>query len=421
MGLTYVPARSQSSASFWQRTALAVSGSLLFLTQAAHAAGLLITLVVPTDSSAPGSTVPIGLLAANSDNRAQDFTAPATLSGVLTAGGQTWNVQLTSVRTEDRESLIPGGFANHDYNLILPSGATGLAILEISGGLSVPVRAVVTIAATAPAAVASASPTPAAAAEVPAVGNRTAASTLQRSFVDHFTTLDPVYFIYGTKAPAAKFQFSFKYRLVSLDDGKDTSPESTVQFGYTQRSLWDVNASSSPFYDTSYMPSLFYQFLTSAPNRKEDKGGVTWLGFSGGYQHESNGMDSKASRSVNQLYLRSGALIGQPDHWHSVVQLRVFDYVGGLSDNPYLKDYRGYGDWLVTIAKGDGPSLTYTGRAGKDFNHWTAQFDLSIPVKTKVLDFATYLLIQYFDGYGESLRDYTKYSDTVRAGISLVR
>ncbi len=420
MGLTHSSAGSKSIARLWPRTAWAV-GCALLLTPAAQAAGLLITLIVPSDSSAPGSTVPVGLLAANSDNRAQDFTAPATLSGILTAGGQTWKVQLTSARTEDRESLVPGGFANHDYNLTLPSGVTGQAVLEISGGLSAPVRAVVMISATATSSVASVSPSSAAAAEVPAVGNRTAVSTLQRSFVDHFTTLDPVYFIYGPKAPAAKFQFSFKYRIVSLDDGKDTSPESTVQFGYTQRSLWDVNAHSSPFYDTSYMPSLFYQFLTSAPNRKEDQGGVTWLGFASGYQHESNGMDSTASRSINQLYLRSGALIGRPDRWHSIVQLRVFDYAGDLSDNPYIKDYRGYGDWLVTLAKGDGPSLTYTGRAGKDFNHWTAQFDLSIPVKTKVLDFATYLLIQYFDGYGESLRDYTKYSDTVRAGISLVR
>ncbi len=114
--------------------------------------------------------------------------------------------------------------------------------------------------------------------------------------------------MYGTKAPAAKFQFSFKYRLLTFDPGATEAPKQTLQFAYTQRSLWDINASSSPFYDTSYMPALFYEFLTLAPDPNTAKGGPTWLGLQSGYQHESNGQGSVQSRSLNTMFVRSGYL-----------------------------------------------------------------------------------------------------------------
>jgi outer membrane phospholipase A len=44
-----------------------------------------------------------------------------------------------------------------------------------------------------------------------------------------------------------------------------------------------------------------------------------------------------------------------------------------------------------------------------------------VPIRTKLLNFETYLLIQYFNGYGESLLHYDTKSETVRAGLSLVR
>ena len=76
---------------------------------------------------------------------------------------------------------------------------------------------------------------------------------------------------------------------------------------------------------------------------------------------------------------------------------------------------------MLIVGKNGGTALAYTGRAGRDFNHVTTQLDLTIPVRLKLLDFASYFLVQYFDGYGESLRDYDKKSSALRAGISLVR
>lgn len=409
-----------------------------------QAQGLVLTLVGPSESVAPGAEVSVGLLAVNSTEVEANFAPPLVIHGQLWRGDRSWPVALTSV-PGTAATVLPGAFNSRAYTFTLPAGVSGRLILEASDGLTAPVRAVLAVgsppgagptaptvpeqAAPAPASASSiASPLAAATSTVPPAtvaptpaGNETAVAGLQRSFLDHFGQLDPIYFIYGPKAPAVKFQFSLMYRFFSFDgpDAHD-APEKTLQFGYTQRSLWDITASSSPFYDTSYMPSLFYQFLAPAP-RPENAGGITWLGFQSGYQHESNGQAGTLSRTINSLFVRTGVLLGRADRWHAVLQLRGFDYVGGLSDNPAMKDYRGYSTWGVTIGRGDGPSLAYTGWMGQHFNHVTSQYDLTFPVKTHVLDFATYLLIQYFDGYGESLRAYEHHSDTVRAGISLAR
>ena len=100
---------------------------------------------------------------------------------------------------------------------------------------------------------------------------------------------------------------------------------------------------------------------------------------------------------------------------------RVFAYIGDLSDNPRLKDYRGNGELLVVVGKNGGTALAYTGHTGRNFNHFTTQLDLTIPVKIKLLGFASYILVQYYNGYGESLRDYDKKSTALRVGASLVR
>jgi len=399
-----------------------VAGFLLVATaETARADPLITSLVPPAEAVPSGSTIPVGLLVANSGPNTENLNEPATLPGQLWQAEQSWSVVLTASGSTEH-SVAPGQFALCAYSLALPDGVAGRVILEVSQGLSHPATSVISIATPRPDPLGVQATPQARPAQK--VRYQTIAYTLQRTFADHFSPFEPVYFIYGPKAPAAKFQFSFKYRILSFDDFSEEMegwPQRTLQFGYTQRSLWDLDANSSPFYDTSYMPSLFYQFLSKASVTEEDRGGAKWLGLQTGYQHESNGQGSVASRSLNTMYLRSGALFGRADRWHAIVQGRVFEYIGGLSDNPYLKDYRGYGEWQAVVARGSGPSLSYIGRAGKDLSHFTSQFDLNLPVKTHLLDFATYFLIQYFDGYGESLREYDRHSDTIRAGISLVR
>jgi outer membrane phospholipase A len=193
-----------------------------------------------------------------------------------------------------------------------------------------------------------------------------------------------------------------------------------LQAGYTQRSLWDIDANSSPFYDTSYMPELMLESLAPMPTERD--GWFTRLGSQLAFKHESNGRDGPDSRSLNVVSLRAAAMLGPIDDWHLLVIPEVFAYVTSLDDNHDLKDYRGYGQLRLGLSRdARRPSALYAVRAGKNFNHWTHQVDLTLPFRTKWLNIETAFLVQYFSGYGESLRSYTERSETVRAGISLVR
>jgi outer membrane phospholipase A len=392
--------------------------SLLALATVSRADGLIVTAIPPAGTVAQGSEVLVGLMGVNPGTADAVFQPPAALHGFLRQGARSWPVELRQSGASG-PSVAPGGFATVAFSLSLPRELLGQFILEISDGLPQPVSVIISVRP--PTAAGGKAPSIAPGYSVVSLSSQPANSLLGRSFIDHFSVLDPMYFVYGTKAPAAKFQFSLKYRLLSFDEGPTGAEASSVQFGYTQRSLWNVNAHPSAFYDTSYMPSVFYQFLSPAANPEPGTSELTWLGFYTGYQHESNGQGGTLERSMNTLFVRSGLLVGRTDKWHSILLLRAFTYIEGVADNPEIKDYRGFGDWGVVLADGAGPSLTYTGWAGQKFNHGTTQLDLNIPIRIKIVDFDTFFLVQYFNGYGESFREYQAHSNVVRAGISLVR
>ncbi len=377
---------------------------------------LATTLMPPSGPVTAGARVPIDLVSLNPGGLETPFTTPASLSGRLSAGGTEWPVTLQA-KSVAPVAVAPGGFAARHYEFVLPAGVTGQVVLEVtSPGLPV-LRTVFEVNATAglsPAAEAPATPLGALGSSTPVV------STLSRSFAGRFLPNQPVYFIYGTGDQSAKFQFSFDYRLATLDWGKpDKEKVSTLRFGYTQRSLWDLNSASSPFYDTSYIPE--FVITTDAVIPKESSRWFTWIGWRGGFQHESNGRGGSDSRSINTVYLRPRFLLGSPDSWFLVVLPEVYTYVGGVSDNPSIKDYRGYGKLKLYFGHSSGPTLMFTGWAGNGFDHKSLQLDFTYPFQSHWLNIEAYLMAQYFDGYGESLLSYDKKSDALRFGIGLVR
>lgn len=419
---------------------------MLSLTTWCRAEDPFATLSISPETVQPGANVPLDVVLLNPATDPVSFATPAEINATLIVGDRRWSVTLHQQKTDPGE-IRPGAFSRRSYVLHLPQDAYGLGVVEIE--LPLPLRGAIDIARPPRPAVAVAEPPPppppeptpppppaVVSNEVPPPSNpsdsgvkrarereglipRSAASHVERAFRDHFSAHEPVYFIYGGKTPEAKFQLSFKYRVFGDREGDADHTKNSVQFGYSQRSLWALNQTSSPFYDTSYMPEFFYEYLT--PESPGEPGKFTFLGFQTGYGHESNGRDGPNSRSLNMLFVRPAFALGRLDGWRVIVAPRLFSYVFDLSDNPEIKKYRGYGEMRLMIGKNEGPELALTGRTGSGWEHSTYQVDLTVPLRFKLSNFASYFLMQYFDGYGESLITYRAKSAVLRAGFSFVR
>ena len=362
------------------------------------------------------SSITVDVLVANTGKEPAHFTFAASIDGKISEVNQSWVIRLTRPQAEP-VSIEPGAFAVRTYSAVAPSGTTGRLVMEVDTTWPEAVVAVVdrastsTGAATGATASSGTSPSPAAI---------TAASRIERTFAGRIAPHEPIYFIYGSHTPSAKFQFSFKYELAHFGTSSPTYVPDTLQFAYTQRSLWDIRGNSSPFYDTSYMPELIFESLTPAPQHSQSSW-FNYLGYQTAVRHESNGREGDTSRSLNTAYIQPLIAIGPLDTWHLILAPEVFAYIGGLSDNPDLPDYRGYGQLRAILARNKGPSLMLTAIPGRGFHKHTLQWDLTVPVHVPVIDWRTYLLFQYFDGYGESLLHYNQKSRIFRAGVSFVR
>jgi phospholipase A1 len=377
----------------------------------------LLTLVAPSERLTPASPWRVELVAFNPGTTTSYYQPPATLTARAGAGSTVVNVRFAAAE-EGRMTVPPGGFGLRSYVAAQPPALTGLVALEFTADLPSVLRTAIAIDASAPS---PAAPDPAPSAPLRnLVHLSTASSAIERTFAGRFGLHESIYFIYGPDAPAAKFQLSFKYRLMKIRSQAEGAFTHTLQAGYTQRSLWDIDATSSPFYDTSYMPELMIESLAPMPADPDRL--FTPLGLQLAFKHESNGRDGPNSRSLNTVVFRGAFVLGALDRWHLIVAPELFAYVTSLEDNPGLEHYRGYGRLRLALEKNNRrPSVVYNFHAGDDFSHPNHQVDLTIPFRTSLLDVETAFLIQYFNGYGESLLDYQKPSEVVRAGISLVR
>lgn len=230
---------------------------------------------------------------------------------------------------------------------------------------------------------------------------------------------EPTYFILGSddeRGLDAKLQLSFKYRPFAPEGSIAQSFPylSNLYFAYTQMAVWDIGGESSPFRDTNYRPSLFYRWVG-------DDYGLRPYEWRAGYEHESNGQSAEDSRSIDTAFVRPT--------WH-------FDFAGGKrltltpkfyhylakEDNSDIHRYRGYADWQMRFGREDGWILSSLYRQGTG-GYASGQFDLSYPLSDRIFArTGTFVHLQLFSGYGETLLDYNVNRGTqVRLGISLVR
>jgi outer membrane phospholipase A len=230
---------------------------------------------------------------------------------------------------------------------------------------------------------------------------------------------EPVYFIVGGDGGLnAKFQISLRFRLFD-DHGRLARSLPWIDdlyLSFSQTSLWDLGDLSKPFTDSSYRPRLFYANYDLA--RFLD--GNLRVGIESGFGHESNGKDGDASRSYNMLYARPTLTFGDPDGLRAYFAPLIHNYIAA-SDNPDIDDYRGYVDWLAGIGSKGGLDFWGVLRKGTRSTFGSIELNASYPLsKLSGGDLTGWVLLQYFNGYGESLLDYNRKLDSqLRLGIAI--
>jgi outer membrane phospholipase A len=263
--------------------------------------------------------------------------------------------------------------------------------------------------------------TPAQLASASAAANATAVptTTTDRMLSGRLSTFEPMYFGDGQNGDnLAKFQFSFKYRLMLPDDPRSRSMLDNLYFGYTQTSIWDLSADSAPFRDTSYQPQLFYYLQDTGWKSPL----FTRMGIAAGFGHESNGKSGDESRAINIVFVRPTWDFGDLNSNHLTLSPKFYYYLT-KTGNEDIADYRGYVDFLVKYGSPDGWQLATTLRKGT--KHWYGSIDsqLTYPL-AKLIGSAWggYLWIGYFNGYGEDILDYNQRNHWIaRIGYSIAR
>jgi outer membrane phospholipase A len=95
------------------------------------------------------------------------------------------------------------------------------------------------------------------------------------------------------------------------------------------------------------------------------------------------------------------------------------------SENPRIADYRGNVDLMIRVGASQGVEFTTYLRKGNRSSFGSMEFDFSLPLRRLPGVPSTVggnLLLQYFNGWGESLRDYdVRRADQIRGGIMLIR
>lgn len=241
------------------------------------------------------------------------------------------------------------------------------------------------------------------------------------NFLTNFSGSDPIYFIYGGNQSDAKFQLSFKYRLIDQEGSiaRYAPWVSGLHLGYTQTAFWNLSSESSPFSDTIFQPSFFYEkhfeninFISSDAHAS----------IAGGIEHQSNGKGGLDSKSLNFFYVEPSITYPLFNDLELDLKFRVLTYVGDLSDNPDIRDFRGNGS--ISIGIGDPEALMFNSeiRGNISTGKGNLVFDISYPLdKLLYNNLDLYLFGQLYSGYGESLINYNQKDTSVRFGIALHR
>lgn len=395
---------------------------LLAVNLPTHAAEFFL-FELDASSANAGGKLTLHLVALNPTDGAVTKEFPANLNAALSVGSDSEQMQFQAA-SPTSAVVQANGFARIAYETTLPSRLGGTAVLKVE--LADAPTFHFEIRQSLETAVPELTKKPGRFSVTEAMDQQPEETSF---FKRHIFPYEPFYFLAGPQAPAVKFQVSIKYRLVNTEIGDDGVAEGWLyrhahwmdglHLAYTQRSLWDIQAESAPFLDSSYMPELLYE----RPNLiNPESGWLERIGTQIGVKHESNGKDGADSRSLNIGYLRMPFIFGDENDFYVSLEPRAWFYFEDMSDNPDLPDYRGYVDLRLKAGWARGLQVAGWLRTGKNFDRGSAQVDVTYPLHNLLSrSFSIYLQAQYFNGYGESLLYYNQRSEIWRVGIGLYR
>ncbi|MBR1804169.1 MAG: phospholipase A [Muribaculaceae bacterium] len=217
------------------------------------------------------------------------------------------------------------------------------------------------------------------------------------------------YFVLGTalnQKPTefnsdVKFQISFRQRLT-----KSILPfHSHLFLSYSQKAMWNIFEESLPFHDLNFNPGIGVQKLIFSKGKLI--GNATIM-----IEHESNGRDGEASRSWNKVSF-SGAIIIDPRLMvHAKTWIPIID---GQNNKDILK-YSGIyqtGLQFISSNKRWVADVTLVKRKG-----WNLNFNTIVNVGFRLRKKDNqFLMLHFYDGYGENMLDYNKYHCRLRLGL----
>ena len=199
----------------------------------------------------------------------------------------------------------------------------------------------------------------------------------------------------------AKFQLSIKQRLT-----KAILPFNTfLMLTYTQKSFWNIYKTSSPFTDNNYNPGLAIMKPLILDNRLIGMGSFA-------FEHESNGKDSIDSRSWNYFVISCSYF------FNTCFSFQAKAWAGWLcEENADLFDYRGYG--LIAFnyrSLHDRIWISAIINPRKKLGNFNTQLEINLRLASKANQ---YLFVQWYNGYGESLLEYSQYTTMIRLGLCI--
>ncbi|MDE1193165.1 MAG: phospholipase A [Arachidicoccus sp.] len=244
------------------------------------------------------------------------------------------------------------------------------------------------------------------------ITDTTVLSNAQKDFLrlPSFSIYKDNYFISGTaiNQKPDKYNSDIKYQ-ISFRQVLYRNPlflKSFPYLSYTQKAFWDIFKSSKPFAEINFNPAI--GFLRPYSN----KYGMNYITAS--LEHESNGRDSIYSRSWNRFVFG----------WHTYIKenlqfsLEAWIPFGYKEDNPDLLHYEGFGQLgLSYVIKEDKWFADVLIRKGDQWN-WKGYIQGQISYKLFRRN-NEYLMLQWYNGYAESLINYQKRNNMLRVGLLL--